>query len=94
MKKQLTWEKVKKDLNFSKEELAEIQLEKDLIEAVIQVRKKSQLTQRELSEKCGIKQPSIAKIESGVRSPQVDTLMRMLLAMGYTLRVEPISKDG
>ncbi len=94
MKKQLTWEKVKKDLNFSKEELAEIQLEKDLIEAVIQVRKKSQLTQRELSEKCGIKQPSIAKIESGARSPQVDTLMRMLLAMGYTLRVEPISKDG
>ena len=90
--KELTWEEVRKNLNFTPEEEAEIQLEKDLIQATIDLRKKNNLTQRDLSKKSGLKQPVIARIESGTRSPQVYTLMRMLLPMGYTLRILPIDK--
>ncbi len=89
---EISWEEVEKNLSFTPEEEAEIQLEMDLIQATIDARKKSNLTQRDLSKKSGIKQPVIARIESRARSPKVSTLMRMLLSMGYTLRVVPINK--
>ena len=46
-----------------------------------------------MSEKSGIVQPSIAKIESFVRIPQYTTLMKLLYPMGYTLKVVPL-EDG
>ena len=90
--KELSWQEVRKKMKFTPEEEYEIRLEEDIIEATIAARKKAQLTQRELSAKCGIKQPNIAKIESRKRSPQVDTLMKILFAMGYTLRVVPLDE--
>ena len=78
------------DFKLTPEEEAAIQFEMDLIQATIDARKKSQLTQRELSEKSGIKQSCIAKLESRARSPQVYTLLKLLVAMGYTLRVVPL----
>ena len=77
-KKELTWEQVKEELDFTPEELAEIQLEEDLIKAAIDVRKKNNLSQRELSKKAGIKQPAIARIESRLNSPSVNTLIKLL----------------
>ena len=91
-RKELLWEDVKNELNFSPEEEAEIRLEEDLIEATIAVRKKNKLSQKQLGEKAGIKQPAIARIESRSRSPQASTLIRMLYPMGYTLRVVPLDE--
>lgn len=85
-----TWEKFRKKLNISPEQEAEIQLEMDIIEATIEARKKSKLTQRELSEKSGIKQPVIARIEKYTNSPQTNTLIKLLYPMGYTIRVVPL----
>ena len=59
----LLWEDLRKDLNITPEQEAEIQLEKDIIEATIEARKRNKLTQRELSKKSGVKQPVIARIE-------------------------------
>ena len=84
------WKDVEKSLSFTPEEDEEMRLEIDLIKAVIEVRKKSKLTQRELSEKSGIIQPSIAKIENFSRSPQATTLIKLLYPMGYTIRVVPL----
>lgn len=92
MSKFKNWKDVKKELNFTPEEEAEMQLEIELIEATIEARKQSNLTQRELSEKSGIKQPSIAKIESLAHSPQTTTLLKLLYAMGYTLKVVPLNE--
>ena len=92
MKKFRTWEEVKNELDFTPQEQEEIKLEMELIEAIIQARKKANLTQRELSEKSGVIQPSIAKIESFKRSPQVNTLIKLLYPMGYTLGVVPLEK--
>ena len=92
MSKFKSWKDLEKELDFSLEEDAEMQLELDIIKTLINVRKKANLTQRELSEKTGIKQPSIAKIESLEHSPQTTTLLKLLYAMGYTLKVVPLNK--
>lgn len=86
------WKDVKKELNFTPEEEAEMKLEMELIEATIEARKKANLTQRDLSEKSGVIQPSIAKIESFARSPQASTLIKLLYPMGYTLKVVPLEE--
>lgn len=88
----LTWEEVRKKLNISPEQEEEIQLEKDIILATIEARKKNKLTQRELSKKSGVRQPVIARIEKCVNSPQTSTLIKLLYPMGYTLRVVPLDK--
>ena len=86
------WKDVKKNLNISDEQAAEIKLEEEIIEATIAARKKCNLTQRELSEKSGIKQPAIARIEKGINSPQTSTLIKLLFSMGYTLKVVPLDE--
>lgn len=88
-----TWEEVKKELNFTPEEEAQIQLEMDIIEATIEARKKNKLTQRELSKISGVKQPAIARIEKCINSPQMSTLIKLLYPMGYTVRVVPIENN-
>lgn len=81
------------ETNLTLEELEEIELEKEIIRTTIEIRKKKMdLTQMELSKRSGIIQPSIAKIENFVRTPQYTTLMKLLYPMGYTLRVVPLEK--
>ena len=94
MDKELNWEDVKESLNLTPQERAEIQLEEDIIEAAIIARKNSNLSQRELSNISGIKQPAIARIEKGTRSPQVNTLIRLLYPIGYTIRVVPLDSNS
>lgn len=86
-----TWEEVKERLNITNEQEAEIQLEMDLIKTLIEVRQKNSISQRDLSEKTGIKQPAIARIESLKNSPKVDTLIKLLYPLGYTLKIMPIN---
>ncbi len=94
MSKFKRWKEVKKEIesDFTPEEIEEMKLEKQIILATIEARKKASMTQQELSEKTGIVQPSIAKIENFVRTPQYTTLMRLLYPLGYTLKVVPLKK--
>ncbi len=48
-------------------------------------RRSAGLTQRELAERSGIPQPTIARIESGKQMPRADTLDRLLRACGWEL---------
>lgn len=41
------------------------------------LRKRDELTQQQLAEKVGIKQPSIAAIEAGDASPSIDTIAKV-----------------
>lgn len=90
---ELTWKQVKKKLNFTPEEEAEIQLEEDLIEAMIEARKRNSMSQRDLSKTTGIKQPAIARIESRTSSPKISTLIKLLYPIGYTIRIVPIKEE-
>ena len=88
-----SWDDIRKQLNISLEQEAEIRLEMDIIEATIEARKKNKLTQTELAEKTRLKQSVIARFERSRNSPRIDTTIRMLLPMGYTLRVVPVDRD-
>lgn len=89
------WEDVKKEIetDFTPEDFEEMELEKQVIRATIEARKKANITQQELSKLSGIIQPSIAKIERGVRIPQYTTLIKLLYPLGYTLKVVPLGKN-
>ncbi len=88
-----TWEEIRRELNLTPEQEVQVQLEKDIIEATIEARKKNKLTQRELSKISGVKQPAIARIEKCINSPQMSTLIKLLYPMGYTVRVVPIEDN-
>ena len=56
---------------------------------VREARRRANLTQRQLSEKAGIPQETIARIERGCVDPRVGTLDRLLEACGYGLESMP-----
>ena len=70
MSKFKNWKDVKKEIekDFTKEDLEEIESEKEIIRETIKARKSANLTQQELSELSGIVQPSIAKIEKTIKN--------------------------
>lgn len=51
------------------------------------------MTQKQLSEKVGIYQADISKIERGLANPSLNTLKRLAEGMGMTLKIEFVSKD-
>lgn len=68
--------------------LMNIEKEKNkLINSVVKARIKSGLTQTQLEEKSGVKQPIIARIEKGISCPNVETLLKLLNPMGKKLEV-------
>ena len=73
--------------NFRKEDEA-LEIDKAIIKSFINARKLSGLTQKQLSEKTGITQPDISKIENGNANPSIRTLKRLADAMGMKLKIE------
>ncbi len=59
-----------------------------IVQAIIDARKESGLTQKELSVKTGIAQGDISKLENGNANPSLKTLHRLDEAMGKTLKIE------
>ena len=56
--------------------------------AFIEERKRQGLSQRDLAKLCGVKQPMIARIESADSIPQLDTLLRIAVALDIDLKIE------
>ena len=76
--------------HFTPEEIAESDLHAALITALVHARQEQGLSQRQLEEISGVKQPQIARMEKGDANPQLDTLLKVLAAMGKTLAIVPI----
>lgn len=87
-----TWKELKKDFALTQEDQNAIELEKELIRTMINIREEKGLTQSQLAEICNIKQPVIARMESAVHSPQINSLLKILAPLGYTLQIVPIKK--
>lgn len=81
------WKDFRNTLSIAPDEEEIINLEKSLILAVVEAREKSGMTQKQLSELCGVKQPVIARLESAAHSPQINSMIRILKPLGYTLAV-------
>lgn len=57
----------------------------DVAEWLNGARRSAGLTQRQLAERSGLPQPTIARIEAGKQMPRADTLDRLLRACGWEL---------
>ena len=70
-----------KDEEFKKEYEA-IQPEMNEIRASVDARTSQNLTQKELSERTGINQADISKLENGTKNPSINLLKRLAEGMG------------
>lgn len=59
-----------------------------VIQALINARSSAGLTQKELSQRTGIAQSDISRIENGNGNPSLKTLKRLAEAMGKKLKIE------
>lgn len=75
-----------KDPEFKKEYDA-LEPEFEIIQAMIDARKNSGMTQKELADKTGIAQSDISKIENGNANPSIRTLQRLAKGMGKKLHI-------
>lgn len=83
--------------DFLKEQLQDPELKAEydalepefsIMQAMIDARKSSGLTQKQLSEKTGIAQADISKLESGSANPSLRTLQRLAAGMGMRIKIE------
>ena len=65
-----------------------LQPQKAIIQAMIDARKRSGITQKQLAERTGIAQGDISKLENGSANPSIRTLQRLADGMGMKLKVE------
>jgi predicted transcriptional regulator len=88
-----TWKELRNELNISNESENIINLEKEIIRTMVNIREEKGLTQAELADICDVKQPVIARMESSVHSPQINSLLKILMHLGYTLEIVPINSN-
>lgn len=86
-----TWADVRKEL-FTKEEIAESDLRVALIGELIKARKEQGISQRELEEMSGVRQPVIARMENGNTTPNLSTVLKVLAPLGKTLYIGDLKK--
>lgn len=59
-----------------------------VVSALIGARIRNRLSQEELAKRAGVKQPSLARVESGRVMPSLKMLDRLAKAMGSQLKVQ------
>ena len=85
MEEQLKNDEFKKEWENSQPEL-------DVIRAIVDARTSQNLTQKELSERTGINQADISKLENGTRNPSLNLLKRLADGMDMMLELKFVPK--
>ena len=88
------WKEFREVLSITPEEENVIELEKDLLRTMVAIREEQGLSQADLAAKCNVKQPVIARMEKAVHSPQIDSLLKVLVPLGYKLQIVPMEKKA
>lgn len=78
---------------FTPEEIAESDLRVALVGEFIKARQEKGISQKKLEELSGVKQPVIARMEKGITSPQIDTVLKVLAPLGKTLAIVPLERE-
>jgi len=84
-----TWKGVRPEL-YTAEEIRESNLRVAIIGELIKARQEKNISQRELEQLSGVRQPIISRMGAGETSPQLDTVLRILAPLGKTLAVVPL----
>ena len=88
----VTWDNLRKEFELSEEDERIVELEMNLIRTLVSIREEKGITQSQLAELSGVKQPTIARLEKSLHSPQLDSILKVLVPLGYTLQIVPIKK--
>ncbi len=78
---------------ITKEELI-CKLEYNLIEEFINLRKGSNITQKELAEQSGTLRATVNRVERALTSPTIGTMLKLLEPLGYTLKIVPLEQKS
>lgn len=82
-----------KDPDFKKE-WDNLEPEFNMMQAMIDARKRNNMTQKELAERTGIDQSDISKIETGNANPTLAVLKRLAEGMDMVLKLEFVPKNA
>ena len=89
----VTWKNLRNELTITKEDEQMIEFEKELIMTLVRIREEKGLTQAQMAELCGVSQPTIARMERSTHSPQLDSLFKILVPLGYTLQIVALKSN-
>jgi len=89
----MSWDEIKTK-HFTPKEIAASELMAQLMGELANARHDRGISQRKLEEMSGVKQPVIARMENGTNSPQLDTVLKVLGALGKTLAIVPLEIQG
>lgn len=67
-------------------------LEQEFVDSFINLRKTRRLTQQKMADDAGVIRETVARIENRITSPQVNTLLKILEPLGYTVKITKIKK--
>lgn len=88
-----TWNDYKKHVHEVDPEMATDLNQTDararIISAIIEQRHNLGLSQWELAEICGLPHSSVARIESGKSTPNLNTLLKIFDKLGLTFSIQP-----
>lgn len=68
------------------------EIEYEFVQDFIKLRKDNHLTQEAMANQSGVIRLTITRIENLITSPQINTLIKILEPIGYTVKIVPIDK--
>lgn len=83
-----------KIIQYVKDEKFLLEQEYHIIGELVRIREMQRMSQKSLSEMVEMSQPSLARLESKRISPGIDTMLKLLAPLGYTLDVVPIEEKN
>ena len=75
-------------------DMDEIEALSQIVGTMIERRHELELSQRDLAELCGIPHSSVARIESGRSTPNLNTLLKIFDQLGLTFRIGKATAAG
>lgn len=85
---------MKKIERYIEQEKQISEMEYDLITEFIRLRKDAKLSQQDIANQSKVIRTTVARIENGMNSPQIKTMLQILEPLGYTLKIEKIKKEN
>ena len=90
-----TWEDLKNEAKQNNEiiknDIEEIEMIATIINAIIDRRNELGISQRDLAERCGLPQSSIARIEAYSVQPKIGTLVKIMIPLGLELKANQVN---
>ena len=70
------------------------EIEYKFIKDLVNLRHEKKLTQQEMANNANVIRETITRIENQMTSPQINTLIKILESIGYTVKIVPIDEEN